>query len=162
MEGDAVAIERLSPAAAREALEDEEVAAIVSARGVSFREAPSDSLVAALQDADTRLRFSKTLEAAGLDAGQRRAALDPAPLRVEVLEPRDAEAESRAGVAFVTVLLLYAQLLTFGYFVASGVVEEKASRVVELLLAAIKPRDLLAGKVLGIGLLGLAQLARGG
>jgi ABC-2 type transport system permease protein len=156
---DAIVVERLTPAAARRALADEEVTAIVSAREIAFREAPSDTLVAALQDADARLKVAATLERAGLDAGQRRAALTPAPLRVEVLAPRDAEAQSRAGVAFVTILLLYAQLLTFGYFVASGVVEEKSSRVVELLLAAIRPRDLLAGKVLGIGVLGLAQLA---
>ena len=37
-------------------------------------------------------------------------------------------------------------------------VEEKASRVVEILLATIRPRELLAGKVIGLGLLGLGQL----
>jgi ABC-2 type transport system permease protein len=43
--------------------------------------------------------------------------------------------------------------------VISGVVEEKSNRVVELVLSAVRPRHLLAGKVIGIGLLGLAQLA---
>ena len=43
--------------------------------------------------------------------------------------------------------------------VLSGVVEEKASRVVEVLLARMPARSLLAGKVAGIGLLGLAQIA---
>jgi len=56
------------------------------------------------------------------------------------------------------VLLLYGQLLTFGFWVASGVVEEKASRVVEVLLAAIRPSHLLAGKIVGLGILGFAQL----
>ncbi len=154
----AIAVERLTPAAAHRALAGEEVAAIVSGHGVTFREAPSDALVSALQQADSRLKAGERLQRAGLDAGQRRAVLAPDPLSIEVLDPDDPEAQARAGVAFVTVLLLYAQLLTFGYFVASGVVEEKASRVVELLLAAIRPRDLLAGKVLGIGLLGLVQL----
>jgi ABC-2 type transport system permease protein len=46
----------------------------------------------------------------------------------------------------------------FGYWVASGVVEEKASRVVEVVLATIRPSHLLAGKILGLGLLGLLQL----
>jgi ABC-2 type transport system permease protein len=50
------------------------------------------------------------------------------------------------------------QLFGFGYWVASGIVEEKSSRVVEILLAKAGPRPLLAGKVLGIGILGLAQL----
>ena len=48
---------------------------------------------------------------------------------------------------------------TFGGLVLTGVVEEKASRVVEVLLARIPARTLLAGKVTGIGLLGLAQVA---
>jgi ABC-2 type transport system permease protein len=43
-------------------------------------------------------------------------------------------------------------------WVASGVVEEKSSRVVEVLLSTIRPRELLAGKVIGLGLLGLGQL----
>ena len=154
----AITVERLTPAAARRALAGEEVEAIVSARGVTFQDDPSDSLVASLQQADARLKSAEALDGAGLDARRRQAVLTPAPLAVEVLDPGDPEADARAGVAFVTVLLLYTQLLTFGYFVASGVVEEKSSRVVELLLAAIKPRDLLAGKVLGIGVLGLLQL----
>ena len=41
----------------------------------------------------------------------------------------------------------------------TGVVEEKSNRVVELILSTVRPRHLLAGKVIGIGLLGLAQLA---
>ena len=41
----------------------------------------------------------------------------------------------------------------------TGVVEEKANRVVEVIVATVRPRHLLAGKVIGIGLLGLAQVA---
>jgi len=54
--------------------------------------------------------------------------------------------------------LLYGQIFAFGFLVASGVVQEKASRVVEVILAAVRPTHLLAGKVIGLGLLGLAQL----
>jgi ABC-2 type transport system permease protein len=54
---------------------------------------------------------------------------------------------------------MFFQLLMFGLYVAMGVVEEKSSRVVEVLLATIKPLHLLCGKVLGIGAVGLAQLA---
>ena len=46
----------------------------------------------------------------------------------------------------------------FGQAVAQGVTEEKSSRVVELLLTTVSPRRLLAGKVLGIGLLGLGSV----
>jgi ABC-2 type transport system permease protein len=65
---------------------------------------------------------------------------------------------NRQGIAFVAVVILYGQLLGYGFWVASGVVEEKSTRVIELLLSAIRPRQLLAGKVIGIGVLGLGQL----
>jgi ABC-2 type transport system permease protein len=61
-------------------------------------------------------------------------------------------------VAFAASLLLYLQLIVYGLAVASGVVEEKASRVVEVLLAAIPPRALLAGKIAGVGAVGLLQM----
>ncbi|MCZ4500844.1 MAG: sodium transporter permease [Marmoricola sp.] len=61
--------------------------------------------------------------------------------------------------AYVVGILIFMALISSGQLVAQGVVEEKTSRVVELLLAAIKPWQLLTGKVLGIGLTGLAQVA---
>ncbi len=70
----------------------------------------------------------------------------------------DARRRETATVAFVGVLVLYGQLFAYGYWVAAGVVEEKSSRVVEVLLATVRPSHLLRGKILGIGVLGLAQL----
>ena len=61
-------------------------------------------------------------------------------------------------VAIIGIGVLYGLLILFGQFVAQGVVEEKSSRVVELLLATMKPWQLLAGKIVGLGLLGLAQI----
>jgi ABC-2 type transport system permease protein len=80
------------------------------------------------------------------------------PLRLVTAEPVDPDRDSKSGLAFLVMLILYGQLLTYGFWVAGGVVEEKTSRVIELLLAALPPRDLLAGKVIGLGLLGLGQL----
>jgi ABC-2 type transport system permease protein len=56
-------------------------------------------------------------------------------------------------------IVLFVAISTYGNLVLSGVVEEKSSRVVEVLLARMPARNLLAGKVAGIGLLGLAQFA---
>ena len=89
---------------------------------------------------------------------QVRAVLNPAPVAVRTIVPGDPNQETNRAVAFVAVLLLYGQLFGYGIAVASGVIEEKSSRIVEILLSAIKPRELLAGKVLGIGALGLLQL----
>jgi ABC-2 type transport system permease protein len=63
------------------------------------------------------------------------------------------------AAAFIMSVLLLAAIATYGNLVLTGVVEEKASRVVEVLLARMPARALLAGKVAGIGLLGVAQFA---
>jgi ABC-2 type transport system permease protein len=56
-------------------------------------------------------------------------------------------------------LLLYMAVLLYGTWILSGVTEEKSNRVVEVLLSSIKPWQLLAGKIIGIGVLGIAQFA---
>ena len=53
---------------------------------------------------------------------------------------------------------MFIGIFTYGTWVLTGVVEEKQSRVVEVVLSTVRPRDLLMGKVLGIGVLALAQL----
>ena len=86
------------------------------------------------------MRSADALRDAGLDGRQAAQALSPPQLRVTTVEPVDEAAEERGGFAFVAVLLLYGQLISMGYFVAMGVVEEKSSRVVELLLSTLRPR----------------------
>jgi ABC-2 type transport system permease protein len=61
-------------------------------------------------------------------------------------------------LGIVAGILIYLSLMINGQSVAQGVVEEKTSRVVELLLSTIKPWQLMAGKVLGIGVVGLIQM----
>jgi ABC-2 type transport system permease protein len=78
------------------------------------------------------------------------------PVTVTGVEPPDANATQRF-TAFIGVLLLFVFLQQYGTWVLMGVVEEKASRVVEVLLSAIRPRQLVAGKVIGIGAVALAQ-----
>jgi ABC-2 type transport system permease protein len=87
--------------------------------------------------------------------------LPPTPeLSPATLKPPDAKATSAAAaVAYIGSLLLLTSLAVYGQWVLTGVVEEKNNRVVELILSTVRPRHLLAGKVIGIGLLGLAQLA---
>jgi ABC-2 type transport system permease protein len=86
--------------------------------------------------------------------------LPPAPeLTTTTLEPPDGKSSDSATlVATIGSLLLLTSLAVYGQWVLVGVVEEKNNRVVELILSTVRPRDLLAGKVIGIGLLGLAQL----
>ena len=113
----------------------------------------------AVQVAVVADRIEQTLAAHGVSAGQIADILDPAPVPVSSVEPQDPNRQTNSTVAFVAVLLLYGQLFGYGVWVATGVIEEKASRVVEILLSTIRARQLLAGKILGIGALGLLQLA---
>ncbi|MCK2221699.1 ABC transporter permease [Actinomadura sp. ATCC 31491] len=80
------------------------------------------------------------------------------PLRVESVGA-DARYESaRTGIAVVLVLVLFMLLMGQVMMVAMGVVEEKGSRIVEILLSTLRPWQLLAGKIVGLGLIGLINL----
>jgi ABC-2 type transport system permease protein len=126
--------------------------------GIRSQEKPDDKLVNVLQAANAEVSSAEALREAGVSGEQARRALSPAPLSVSTVAPVDENAADRGGFAFVAVLLLYGQLISMGYFVAMGVVEEKSTRVVEVVLSTLRPRHLLTGKILGLGLLGFAQL----
>jgi ABC-2 type transport system permease protein len=78
--------------------------------------------------------------------------------QVTSLEPTPPVDGGQIAAGYLTGILLFMALMTAGQLVAQGVVEEKSSRVVELLLATLRPWQLMAGKVLGIGLMGLLQV----
>jgi ABC-2 type transport system permease protein len=98
----------------------------------------------------------QVLTEAGVDPATVAAASKPPDLRE--LEPSDPNRDTAFIFANVGVILLFIAIFTFGTWVLTGVVEEKQSRVVEVVLSTVQARDLLVGKVLGIGLLGLVQL----
>lgn len=60
-------------------------------------------------------------------------------------------------LTFVLVMFLYVSLIAYGATVMQAVTEEKSSRVVELVVSSVKPFQLMAGKILGIGAVGLTQ-----
>jgi ABC-2 type transport system permease protein len=90
-----------------------------------------------------------------------RSHLPPAPeLTAVTLQPPDKKTTDAAtAVAYIGSLLLLTTLALYGQWVLTGVVEEKSNRVVELILSTVRPQHLMAGKVIGIGLLGLGQVA---
>ena len=62
------------------------------------------------------------------------------------------------GVVFVFVMLLYTSIQSWGVTIAKSIVEEKSSRIIEVLLSTLTPRDLIMGKLVGVGMAGLTQL----
>jgi ABC-2 type transport system permease protein len=97
-------------------------------------------------------------DTAALDVDAILRTVAEAHVTVRALSPEDTTRPARLSMALVVVALLYLALLLYGSLVAAGVVEERSSRIVEFLLPAVRPRQLLAGKVAGLGLVGLVQL----
>lgn len=114
-------------------------------------------LVSILEASLQQSRFLERLDATGLDPEVIRELLAVAPITVEALEPPPAEGGEAVGVA--AVVLIFAVITMYGQWVLMGVLEEKTTNVVEQILPSVNVQSLLAGKVLGIGSLGLAQLA---
>ena len=112
-----------------------------------------------LIDSVVRLQaVNSALSAKGVDPATISQAASRASVNVDAVDPPSADSDQRTALAYIAMLLMFFQLLMFGLYVAMGVVEEKSSRVVEVLLATIKPLHLLWGKILGIGAVGLLQL----
>jgi len=61
------------------------------------------------------------------------------------------------GLSYVMVFILYFALIMYGAYVMQGVIEDKSSRVMEVILSSVKPYQLMAGKIIGIGATGLTQ-----
>ena len=105
--------------------------------------------------------LSLAAEAARLsDAGLSPAAVTSAMalVPVQLLQPPNPRNTEDVFASLALGILLWIALGQYGNMVAQGVVEEKATRIMEILLATIQPSRLLAGKVIGIGLVGLLQL----
>lgn len=112
----------------------------------------------------TAATSSAQLEAAarlGLSARALERLVQPVVVVVEDLgaaRPTTGRADARGAAAFFSVVILFVLVMAFGQFVGSAVVEEKQSRVAELVLAKVTSAAVLVGKVLGVGGLGLTQL----
>ncbi len=122
--------------------------------------AVGDTSGAALLTAEVArvVALQQGLEQAGLSPAAAARLAHPVPLPVQALEPSAAKSTART-VGLYGVILTFVLLSQYGTWVLMGVVEEKANRVVEVLLATMRPGQLLSGKVLGIGLVGFGQAA---
>jgi len=161
--GDAVAMEvRVhrydDVAAGEEAVRDEDVdVLVVDARRLEWRGEPDEQLGAVVTGAIQLVAVQERAATAGISTDDLAALVAPVPVEnVELGRAAGRSSDDDLAALAMSVLLLMA-ITTYGNLVLTGVVEEKASRVVEVLLARMPARDLLVGKVAGIGLLGFAQ-----
>lgn len=151
-------------AQAEAALEADEVEAlvvdgseVVVAQGGGFGGA-GGSLVNLLQEAAGTQRVQE-LVASNEDAAEVLELLASEPLEVRRLNgDGEGDDDLRSMVAFFGLILMYIAVLTYGTWMLSGVTEEKTNRVVEVLLSTLRPWQIFAGKLVGIGALGLGQM----
>ncbi len=103
------------------------------------------------------LGTAAAFEAAGLNSAQADAISHAKPVPLVGLHAASISHRKHSPTSVVTLVLVFVMLGQYSTWILTGVVEEKTSRVVEVLLAAVRPAQLLGGKVLGIGLVAAAQ-----
>ncbi|HUL85921.1 MAG TPA: ABC transporter permease [Actinomycetota bacterium] len=117
-----------------------------------------EQLGAVVTSAVQAIEQQRAIGELGLTPDQLRT-LRPVQVTSRSLEPVIAERSARLDVAIIGLVLLLLAISFYGGFLLVGVIEEKSSRVIEVLLSRLRPTELLAGKIAGIGLVGLAQLS---
>jgi len=70
---------------------------------------------------------------------------------------KDSSSGAAMAVGFAAAILIYMSLFIYGIQVMRGIIEEKTSRIVEVIISSVKPFQLMMGKIIGIGLVGLTQ-----
>jgi ABC-2 type transport system permease protein len=143
----------------RAALEDGDVdAAVVTAEDRVVHDEDVDAeLQAIVQQAWASTAIGEALVEAGVDTDRAGRLASPEPLAATTLEGDEAGVAVLTGT--VTAILLFLSLQIFGNYALVGVAEEKASAVVELLLVRVRADQLLAGKLVGLGIGALLQFA---
>jgi ABC-2 type transport system permease protein len=152
-----------SEQAGRDKVADESLDALVVGDGQTVRVVVKKDIDDGLRNAFNvlagQVALNQEITRLGGDPTQVNAAVADASVEVEELEEPYPYDPQQLVLGIIAGVLIFMSLQINGQMVAQGVVEEKSSRVVELLLSTIRPWQLMAGKVLGIGLVGLVQMA---
>lgn len=124
-------------------------------------EGPTSGLVFSVNTAAGQVAVADRLQRVGVDPSQVGEIFAPTAFEVTPVDPNAIDPEENFGprylLATALVVLMFMAIITYGQWVAASVAEEKASRVMELLITAATPRQLLLGKVMGAGGAGLTQ-----
>jgi ABC-2 type transport system permease protein len=118
------------------------------------RSAGDISTETTLQVAIKSVLIREQLAARGMGAAEADALVAP----VELDTSASGNTLAALAAAYVMFLLMYMAIMLYGMNTARSIIEEKTSRVFEVLLATIQPDELLAGKIIGVGAVGLTQV----
>jgi ABC-2 type transport system permease protein len=122
----------------------------------------SDFSIRSLEESVSAAISERRLMRAGFDAARIGKYMKPVDLKMFKVGARG---ESKEGgvrqdfmVAFALLFFLYISVLFYGLFVMRGVIEEKQSRIVEIVISSVRPTQMMIGKLIGIGCVGLTQI----
>ncbi len=116
----------------------------------------------ALQSAVQMALVKHELAGHGIAAEDAAKLLKPVSLDVKRIENgKESEGGGFAlfATAYVMVLMIYMSVLVYGMSVMRSIIEEKSSRIMEVMLSSVTPKQMMAGKLLGVGSVGLTQIA---
>ncbi|MGB3681107.1 MAG: ABC transporter permease [Rubrobacteraceae bacterium] len=135
-------------------------AVVVNLNQVLAEGRPGPELETLLQSSAGQVKSARSLQQAGVNPDQARNILDPEPLSFQSVgdEGGASEIGPEAIIAQFGMFFLFLTIFTYGAWIANGVVEEKSSRVIEVILSTIRPWRLMVGKITGIGFLALCQI----
>ncbi|MEO5911792.1 MAG: ABC transporter permease [Pelobium sp.] len=119
--------------------------------------------IRAIDDIETQMETilrNKKLIAAGIDTAVLNSSKAKVSINAKQLTDegeKDASLGATYIVGFVAAFMIYLALFIYGAQVMRGVIEEKTSRIIEVIVSSVKPFQLMLGKILGIGAVGLTQ-----
>ncbi len=111
----------------------------------------------AISEALRTVMTTETLTHQGMDKSDVQLLMKPVELDSSQAGKND-DSESAFFSAYVLFFLMYFVIMLYGMNVARSIIEEKTSRIFEVLLATIRPEEMMAGKVIGVGSVGLTQV----
>jgi ABC-2 type transport system permease protein len=112
-----------------------------------------------LQSAIGRVWMRQKMAAHGLPAELAKELETRMDLKAFKVTEKGTSEEKGAGIiaALILLIIMYSTFFMYGYQVMRGTIEEKSSRIVEIIVASVRPTELMVGKILGIGFVGLTQ-----
>lgn len=114
----------------------------------------------ALRDAVNRALVRVRLQDAGVEAVSPESLLREVSLSVSTVSEEGARSQELAqAMSFILAVLFYMVLIIYGQMIVRSILEEKTSDIVEVMVSSIRPWELMMGKIVGVGAVGLTQIA---
>ncbi|HXV14668.1 MAG TPA: ABC transporter permease, partial [Candidatus Krumholzibacteria bacterium] len=127
------------------------------------REARNFNIFERFTDVVSDAVVARRLEAEGFDFARVKGLTEPVEMEMSRVsatgEVEEKNFLAEYGLVFIFVMILYMAIFSWGVTISRSIVEEKGSRVIEVLLSSLTPRDLMLGKLVGVGLAGMTQLS---